>query len=636
MTLFISRRQLLCPAILAVVTLGFLHFGTTPCPAAETVQKATDKKINEIPAVVRQAEESSKTLKQQFQTAESQAKQAAEQIAASKHRLTELDSEIPALTKSISEVEKRLTTEQAAAAKAQADKEKADKEKADAAQKLATETAEKAKKTELELQELKSKSNAAVMEKTQAAANITKNEQVLKTSTELAKKSREAWNANEQKIQQLLIDAGLWVSFSRDIAPLFAKRCQVCHNAKKSDGDFSLESYSAMTDGGESGTVIDHSNLEDSLLSTLIADGSMPKDSDPLSAAEISLIKRWVLTGARIDNGVKADAKLIEIMPRSVQPAAPASYRAPMPVTALAFSPDGKTLASSGYHEVQIWSVEKPELLRRISNVAERVYNIEFSPDGKLIAVAAGTPGQLGEIKVFNAADGALAADLLISSEVQLGLAFNSDGTLLATCGADHKVRIFNLNTKLLQLEIEPHLDWVTDVKWSPDGKSLLTCGLDKTVKILNASTGIAIVTFNGHTDFVTTATYLPEGTQVISAGRDKVLRVWNVSDASEVRKITGSGGEVSRVVALPDQQVLSAGLDKVTRVHNFSDGKLVRNFTAQPQPLFALAAHVASGLVATGSQNGEIQIWNLSDGKALRKWSAMPSDNGGQSAKLP
>lgn len=107
----------------------------------------------------------------------------------------------------------------------------------------------------------------------------------------------------------------------------------------------------------------------------------MPYDADPLSDDQIALIRQWIDLGARLDWVADADVPLIRLIPRVAQPSPPQQYHAPIPVTALAVDPSSKLLASSGYHEVLLWSLPSAELVGRLSNVAERVHGLAFHPD---------------------------------------------------------------------------------------------------------------------------------------------------------------------------------------------------------------------------------------------------------------
>ncbi len=180
----------------------------------------------------------------------------------------------------------------------------------------------------------------------------------------------------------------------------------------------------------------------------LIEDGSMPVDADPLSPDQIATIRKWINLGARLDSAASAETRLVRLMPRLPQPAPPEHYAAAMPVTALAVAPDSRLLVSSGYHELLVWSLPDAKLIRRIPDVAERVYGLDFHPDGNRIAVASGTPGQVGEVKVFDVESGAPMNDFLISEDTMFDVEFSPDGNRLAACSADGTIGIFALDDR--------------------------------------------------------------------------------------------------------------------------------------------------------------------------------------------
>ena len=126
---------------------------------------------------------------------------------------------------------------------------------------------------------------------------------------------------------------------------------------------------------------------------------------------------------------------------------------------AVAISPDGNLIASSGYREVLLWNAADGQLVRRIPNLAERPHDIEFTANGQQIIVAAGTPGQMGEVKIFNVADAALVADLFTTDDEVFSIALNADGSRLAASCADRSVRVFDMATRKQQLFVEDHAE---------------------------------------------------------------------------------------------------------------------------------------------------------------------------------
>ena len=422
-----------------------------------------------------------------------------------------------------------------------------------------------------------------------------------------------------------MIAAGQMVSFSETIAPIFAKRCLACHNARTAKGRLNLETFAAMKKGGESGAVVEPGDPDSSYLYLLIDDGSMPKDADPLTNEEKASVKKWISTGAGLDAGKDAEAPLIAIMPKLPQPLPPDSYRVPIPVTALAFSPDGKLLASSGYHEILLWNPDDGKLVRRITNVAERVYDLKFSSDGKTLAAAAGTPAQIGELKLFNVEDGKLLGDFGVSDDAFFAVAWSPDGKKLASAGADRTIRVFDIATGKEELSIEDHADWVMGLAFSPDGTKLASASRDKTSKVFDAKTGDSLVTFNGHGDSVYGVAFTPDGKQIVTGGADKQIRVWNVGDAKEARKIGGFGGDIFHLEVTKDGDVFTACADKNARQHKLSNGQALKTYSGHADWVYAVAYSPATNKAATGTYNGQIHIFNTQDGKQLISFTAAP-----------
>jgi len=117
-------------------------------------------------------------------------------------------------------------------------------------------------------------------------------------------------------------------------------------------------------------------------------DERMPQKDDPLPDAQVTLFKQWIAEGARLDSG-DAKSSLADLMPKQDTPRAPEKYPRPLPVTALAFSEDGGSFWSSGYHEVLEWSAADGKLL--LSTGRDTTLRICQLEDGKEVA-ALGAP----------------------------------------------------------------------------------------------------------------------------------------------------------------------------------------------------------------------------------------------------
>ena len=157
-----------------------------------------------------------------------------------------------------------------------------------------------------------------------------------------------------------------------------------------------------------------------------------------------------------------------------------------VPITALEFSRDGSAIAASGYHEITFWKTADGTLDRRLTGLAERIYDIAYSPDGKWMATASGDPGVFGVAKLWLAEPGGggkPVRDLVETQDVVFSVAFSPDSKKIATAGADRTIRIFEVETGKLLTQIEDHADWIFAVAFSPDGKRLASASRDKTVQ---------------------------------------------------------------------------------------------------------------------------------------------------------
>ena len=566
--------------------------------------------------------------------------------------LTKLKAEIRNAEKAIKDAEANLKPEQEKVTKAAAEKKTADAA-VTAARAAAEDLKKKAAEADAKAKAEEARAATATKALTDAQAAVKAVETIVATSKklltdsqggltqadalfvafkpELEKASAEFAAISQDHIdkrraaEKHLIGIGKLVSFAETVAPIFSKRCLACHNARTAKGRYNMETFAAIVKGGESGDALEIGNADSSTLFSMIEDGSMPKDADPLTAEQIAAVKNWINTGAVLDAGMSPSAPLIQIMPKEIQPNPPESYPVPVPVTSVAFSPDGATLATSGYHEVVLWKVADGSLLRRITNVAERVYDIEFTKDGQKIVVASGTPAQIGEAKIFQVADGTLLGDLVRTDDSVFAVSLSADETRLATAGADRAIRVFDFATQKQQLLIEDHADWVMDVAWSADGTRLASASRDKTSKVFDSTSGDSLVTFNGHGAPVYGVGFQADGKVVVSSGSDKQIRTWNVADAKQVRAIGGFGNEVFHIVITPEGLVYSCSADKNARSHQVSDGKALQTFAGHTDWVYSVAVHPGSKRIAAGSYNGEVRIWNLEDAKEALTFIAAP-----------
>ena len=417
------------------------------------------------------------------------------------------------------------------------------------------------------------------------------------------------------------------ISFRAQVAPLLISNCLACHGPKKAEGGFRVDSFDRLSQEGDSGAAgLVAGKLEESEFFRRIVsedeDERMPLEGDPMPAEHVEVIKTWIEQGAQFD-AEDPKASLSSIVPPPTHPDPPEIYPSTLPITALSFSPDGQQLIVGGYHELTIWNPSDGSLMRRIKNVGQRTYAVQYSPDGSLLAVGCGAPGQLGEARIFDPSSGELKMVLGTSSDVVLDVVFNPKGDRIAVAAADGVIRVYEVASGKLQLTITSHSDWVMAIAWKSDGSQLASASRDKTSKVFDASNGELVVTYAGHGQPAKGVYFHPKGEEVFSSGADNKIHRWKVADGKKSAEV-GLGGEVYKISS-GASFFFAASADKTVRQYQSEDQKEVRNYGGHSDWALAASYHDGSKRLASGGFNGEVKVWNTEDGSDVVTFVAAP-----------
>lgn len=424
------------------------------------------------------------------------------------------------------------------------------------------------------------------------------------------------------------------VGFMRDVAPILVRNCIACHNPKKGESKYVMTTFAQLVKGGKqgAGTTIVPGKPEDSYFMELLepdAQPRMPYKLDPLLPEEVAVLEKWVNEGAKYD-GTSPTEDWTFLLRKTQVVTIPEAYPVAVPITALAFSPDGQRVAASGFHEVTFWKAADGSLDRRLRGLSERVHAIAYSGDGKWLGTASGDPGQYGLARLWAVEPGGGAKpvrDLAESQDAVFAAAFSPDGKKLATAGADRVIRVYETETGKLLVQIEDHADWIFDIAFSPDGRRLASASRDKTSKVFDVEKKESLVTFTGHGQPVYTVAFTPDGKAVTTGGEDNVIRVWTTDgEAKQVRETGGFGGPVFKLRYAPDGKTLAVGSgDRSVRILKAENGATVHKLDGHTDWVYSVAFSPDGKTLGSGSWDGEVRLWNAADGKLLRTIVAAP-----------
>src|SRR5262249_12577490 len=139
----------------------------------------------------------------------------------------------------------------------------------------------------------------------------------------------------------------------------------------------------------------------------------MPLGQPPLAPEQIEVVRNWVIAGGKDDT--PAEAREDDAAGK------PVVYTQPPVITALAFSPDGKTLAVSGSREVLLHTLDGSAPPRRLQGLSDRILSLGFSRDGSVLLAGGGTPARFGEIQLWDVAAGKLRKSVMITGDTTFG-----------------------------------------------------------------------------------------------------------------------------------------------------------------------------------------------------------------------
>jgi competence ComEA-like helix-hairpin-helix protein len=285
------------------------------------------------------------------------------------------------------------------------------------------------------------------------------------------------------------------------------------------------------------------------------------------------------------------------------------------PVATVAFSPDGKMLASAGT-DILLWNMETYQVIGKpLAGHTAGVLSVVFSADGKILVSSSADK----TVILWNVATGQPIRRLNINVSTY-AVAFSPDGKMLAG-SSDGAIYLWNVATGEVigQLSTKYSSQVTTIIAFSPDGKTLATGDNNSTITLWDiASRQMIGQPFTEQTDSswaIWSIAFSPDGKTLASGNQFGTLILWDVATHRPIRQplITNSA-EIYSVVFSPNGEELAAGFsDGTVGLWNLATHQMISQpLDGKNGALWSIAFSPSGEILASGSSEGVIHLWNV------------------------
>lgn len=279
-------------------------------------------------------------------------------------------------------------------------------------------------------------------------------------------------------------------------------------------------------------------------------------------------------------------------------------------VHAIAFSPDGKTLASGSYDRtIRLWNVSTGALQRVLRGHGRSINSVAYSADGRWLASAADD----GTVRLWDVRTGNQHGTLRGPEYAVYAVAFSPTGTKLAAGGKDRTIFVWDFTSGELIYPLDGHRGDVQAVAFSPDGELLASGGADRKIRLWDLRNGVEVDTLVGHKDVVLSLAFTPNGRWLASGGSKSVVKLWDVRRGKLLRTFPSARHAVLSLTFSPNGKWLATGGGgNVIKLWHAESASIAETLRGHQDYVHGVAFSPNGAVLASASRDRTIKIWTV------------------------